>query len=151
MSKLCYNNVRIICVIYSILNMALHLPDNLKEEEIFWRYHFFFFFLRQKNSVSIFMDRNKVKRPISYLWKVNFRRLYPLLLFQQVLMIIKNIHVVLGIIEMKLLFIFRSWSRGSYSGAQHLSFLWDYAQNNTDFIILKLPHSIYENNIKATK
>lgn len=68
------------------------------------------------------MDRNKVKGSISYLWKVNFRRLYPLLLFQQVLMIIENIHVVLGIIEMKLLFIFRSWSRGSYSGAQHLSF-----------------------------
>ena len=68
------------------------------------------------------MDRNKMRLSISYLWKVNFRRLYALLLFQQVLMIIESIHVVLGIIEMKLLFIFRSWSRGSYSGAQHLSF-----------------------------
>ena len=31
--------------------MALHLPDNLKEEEIFWRYPFF---LRQKSkAVSV--------------------------------------------------------------------------------------------------
>lgn len=101
--------------------MALHLPDNLKEEEIFWRYHFF---LRQKKkkSVSVFVNRNKMQLYISYLWKVNFRRLYSLLLFQQILTIVENIHIVFSIIETKLLFIFRSWYRGSYRAAQHLSF-----------------------------
>ena len=68
------------------------------------------------------MDRNKVKLYISYLWKVNFRRLYSLLSFQQILMIVENIHIVFSIIEMKLLFIFKSWYRGSYRGTQHLSF-----------------------------